>query len=160
MKLTGSWSGEYTYGSDYGDGSGVSVPFKVSVSESWFGRFAGYVRDEASRGGMPERGRVRGRRRGARIEFIKSMPIHYAWGGDSLHNLSAYLVEVGGFESPEDLPPHMIRYVGHIAADGQSIEGAWSIVPWSVEIGGQRLQLGSGDGTWTAKKDSHSVSAV
>jgi hypothetical protein len=72
--VTGTWLGEYTYGEAYQGTAGKSVPFTMSLTESWMGRVVGYVRDDASKGGQPERGKIHGGRRGHMLEFVKTMP--------------------------------------------------------------------------------------
>ena len=89
MKLTGTWHGEYTYGPGYGPAiAGTSVPFVLSLTESWLARFRGYVRDDASRGGQPERGRIAGTRHSASLTFQKTMPVGYVAGDDGKHEES------------------------------------------------------------------------
>ncbi len=62
-RVTGSWSGQYTYGDGY-DGIGRNaVPFDMSLTESWFRRITGYLRilRRARREQPPaEEGQVRG----------------------------------------------------------------------------------------------------
>lgn len=147
MRLTGTWHGTYVYGPLYGPLASRAVPFTMSLTETWPRRIAGYVRDDATKGGMPERGRVLGRRRGTSIEFEKTMPNHYVMRPDgTLVSLSEAAAEQG-VELPARMPPHRIRYEGTLSADGQQITGTWRIP----------MPGGSGEhgrGTWSARRTS------
>ena len=128
MRLTGTWIGEYVYGAGYEE-SGVaqkSVPFTLSLTESWLRRIAGYVQDNASRGGQPERGRIHGTRRDAEVEFVKTMPNHHVTVDGVLVELQDYYAE-HGVELPDKLPPHRILYRGTLDQHGESISGTWKI---------------------------------
>ncbi|MBL8726830.1 MAG: hypothetical protein JNM25_00260 [Planctomycetes bacterium] len=152
MKVSGTWHGEYTYGEIY-DFAGKSVPFTMSLTESWLRRIAGYVRDDASKGGMPERGRILGTRRGSTIEFVKTMPVGYVTDPDGqMVETRSWLQRAFGIANPP-AAPHCIEYVGELAADGQSVRGQWRIRPRVVaeDEQGQHL-FGGGTGTWSARR--------
>lgn len=154
MKITGTWHGEYTYGPGYEQIAGKSVPFVLSLTESWMRRIAGYVRDDASKGGMPERGRIAGSRRAATITFVKTMPIGYVMDADGKPlDPRVALRRDHGIEVPE-LPPHRIHYSGTLAQDGQSIAGSWVIRQTTIETDQGVLESAGGDGTWTARRVS------
>jgi hypothetical protein len=161
VKVTGSWIGQYTYGAGYGEGiAGTSVPFMLSLTENWLGKVSGYVRDDASRGGMPERGRILGTRKRDELRFVKSMPNHYFTDANrKLVDLRSAWREQG-VEPPAELPPHRIGYRGTLGADGETIAGEWAILPWQVDTDEERIEFGSGQGTWTAKRTSFEPSAV
>jgi len=161
LRLTGTWVGQYTYGAGYGGIAGMSVPFTLSLTETWLGKVSGYVRDDATRGGMPERGRILGKRRKLEFEFVKTMPNHYTTSPDrQLVDLRLQLRQDHGLELPAELPPHRIHYRGAIHADGMSITGEWRIVPWRVELAQGAAEMGQGQGTWTAKRTSDLASSV
>jgi hypothetical protein len=160
MKVTGTWHGEYTYGPEYGAVTGKSVPFVLSLTESWWRRFAGYVRDDAARGGQPERGRVAGKRRGAAIQFVKTMPVGYVTNdqGKLSETTNAWLQRTFGGEQ-RGTSPLRIHYSGNLSVDGQSAAGQWLIKRRVVSQGGQLVRLG-GEGTWTARRISDLPTAV
>lgn len=152
MKTTGTWLGEYTYGEIY-DFAGKSVPFTMSLTESWLRRITGYVRDDASKGGQPERGRILGTRRGTTIAFLKTMPVGYVTGPDGeMVETRSWLQRAFGIENaPES--PHCIEYVGELSGDGQSVRGQWRIRPRVVAEDDKGAQLfGGGNGTWSARR--------
>lgn len=161
MRVTGSWLGEYTYGAGYVGIAGMSVPFTLSLTETWIGKVSGYVRDDATKGGMPERGRILGKRRQLELEFVKTMPNHHMMRPDrSLGDLRAQLKQDHGVELPAELPPHRIHYRGVLSDDGMSLAGQWRIVPWRVELAQGTAEFGQGQGTWTAKRTSELASSV
>jgi hypothetical protein len=154
MKVTGTWQGEYTYGPGYETLAGKSVPFVLSLTESWLQRFAGYVRDDASKGGQPERGRIAGKRSGTAIEFVKTMPVGYVTNEDNkMEEESSWLRRVFGVEQPET-SPHRILYSGELSADGQSAAGKWLIQSRMVAQDGDIQHVVGGEGTWTARRVS------
>lgn len=151
MKTTGTWLGEYTYGETY-DFAGKSVPFTMSLTESWLRRIVGYVRDDASKGGQPERGRIAGTRRGTTIAFVKTMPVGYTTDADGqMIDTRSWMKRVFGIENPPE-SPHRIEYVGELAGDGQSVRGQWSIRPRVVAEDEQGQHLLGGTGTWSARR--------
>lgn len=158
-KITGTWIGEYVYGDEDGYAeagvAGRSVPFTMSLTESWLARFAGYVRDDAERGGQPERGRVRGRRRGRAVRFRKIFPVGYVFddNGDMVE-LREYLRRHDA-EPAGELPPHCIDYRGEFGADGETMRGEWRIV-----IAGEETATDGGTGSWHARRTSFDPSAV
>jgi hypothetical protein len=159
--MTGTWEGEYTYGAGYGpDQEGESVPFRMSLSAGWFGRFAGYVRDDASKGGMPERGKIAGSRKRSRITFVKSMPTVYLVYDGVLVDLREWIEREHGLTLPRDLPPHRIRYRGSFSSDDLSVTGTWTILPFRAVIDEGVIQFGVGDGTWSARWVSAQASTV
>lgn len=151
-----------------GDLAGTSVPFTLSLTES-IGilrrrRFFGHVRDDAARGGQPERGSVKGVRRRREVEFRKTMPACYVPSPDgSLVTLRKHLHDQGFTELPEVMPPHWIDYRGELTDDGQAMRGTWIISRnlvhsdqgW-LDIGGD----GASAGTWTAQRRSPQPSAI
>jgi hypothetical protein len=149
--IVGTWQGEYAYGPMYGDPPPDPVPFRMSLSTGWFGRFAGYVRDDASRGGMSERGRIRGKVRGEELFFRKVMPVGYAFddGGDqvSYDDLARQL------DIPRSALPthHVIEYYGRF--DGQQLRGSWRIPPLHPD-------QPASTGTWSARRQSEMVDQV
>lgn len=152
MNLTGTWLGEYVYGPDYGAIAGKAVPFTMSLTDSWLRGVAGYVRDDASRGGMPERGRIRGLRRRAVVRFVKTMPNGYLAGADGKLVSSPEAAAQQGGKLPEVRPPHRILYEGRLAADADHLAGTWRIPgPGAHDIG---------TGTWSARRVAHEPSAV
>ncbi len=167
MRLTGTWHGEYVYGDGYGDLAGARVPFALSLTESGaaalvgFGRITGYVRDDASKGGMPERGRIAGRRRRQRVRFVKAMPNHYLAQGDgTLVGLRDVVRAQHGLELPASLPPHRIAYEGELDQTGESMRGTWTILPWTAAAGGGVVHGAGGTGTWSAQRRSPLPSEV
>ena len=162
MKVTGTWFGQYTYGAGYEHIAGKSVPFTLSLTENWLGKVSGYVRDDASKGGQPERGRVLGARKKRELRFVKSMPKGYVTNPDgTLVDFRSAMTEQG-IDLPAELPPHRIGYSGTIGDDGETITGEWTILPFEFETDeGEQLEFGGeGQGTWTAKRTSYEPSAV
>jgi hypothetical protein len=160
MRVSGTWEGEYTYGTVYGADGGVSVPFRMSLSEGWFGRFAGYVRDDASKGGMPERGNIAGRRKRSRMTFVKSMPNMYLVYKGGLVDLREWIEREHGLTVSRELPPHRIRYSGTFSSDDLSLTGTWAIVRYRAVIDEGVIEFGVGNGTWTARQVSDQASTV
>ena len=160
MKVTGTWLGQYTYGADYGPIAGMSVPFSLSLTENWLGKVSGYVRDDASKGGMPERGRILGSRKQRELLFVKSMPNLYLTGEDRQPVDVRTVMAEQGIEVPGELPPHRIGYRGTVGEDGETMAGEWAILPWQVVTDEGAFEGGSGQGTWTARRTSYEPSAV
>lgn len=157
-KLTGTWVGEYTYGPGYEGAAGKSVPFTMSLTEALRRLIAGYVRDDASRGGQPERGRISGRRRGRAVEFVKSYPVGYVVDDDGNQTQTRReLAEQEGHELGE-LPPHRIRYRGTLDDGGDALRGEWQILPW--RSGDFESDPDGESGTWTARRTSYEPSEV
>lgn len=160
MKVTGTWHGQYTYGPGYGAPlAGTSVPFALSLTHSWLGRVTGYVRDDAAKGGMPERGRIVGKTRGTRFEFVKTMPVSYVADESGTMVEKRSWLRRFGIEA-QSVAPHRIRYVGELTADGQSVQGQWTIRLEVVARTTEGPHAIGGDGTWTARRVSDLPSEV
>lgn len=150
MRITGTWQGQYTYGEDYGNITGMSVPFRLSLHQSWwFGRVRGHVRDDVSKGGQPELGLVDGWRKGTVVRFVKVMPVAYSMVDGSLMPLRDDLRQ-HGLEVLGELS-HWIGYSGTVREDGRAMDGDWQILPRQVETDRGRIEVGRGSGTWSAK---------
>lgn len=159
MKVSGTWLGEYTYGDGYEDIAGKSVPFTMSLTESWLGRVLGYVRDDATQGGQPERGKIRGSRRRLTLEFVKSMPTGYVFDPDGkLEPRSSWLKRAFGIDEDPD-EPHRIHYIGRLSADGGSVRGEWVIRRGQLDTEQGVIEFG-GAGTWSARRTSDLPSEV
>lgn len=160
-KVTGTWLGEYTYGPGYQGIAGTSVPFTMSLTDSLLRRVAGYVRDDAAKGGQPERGRITGTRRGSTLTFVKTMPAGYVIDADgTMVEKSAWLQRVFGIDAG---PPaeHRIEYEGELSADGQTIRGRWQIRATTTIKTAEGVQMwGGGSGTWSARRISDLPSTV
>lgn len=152
MKVTGTWNGEYTYGEAYQGIVGKSVPFTMSLTESWMSRVVGYVRDDATKGGQPERGKIHGGRRGLTLEFVKTMPTAYMADpdGSQKETRSSWLKRTYGIEE-DPTAPHRIHYVGRLSADGHSVHGEWLIRQRQVQTDQGMVEL-AGTGTWSARR--------
>jgi hypothetical protein len=160
VKATGTWRGEYTYGDLYEHIAGSSVPFTMSLTESWPGRIAGYVRDDASKGGMPERGRIAGSRRGATLTFVKTMPVGYVSDETGqMVETRTWLSRVFGLDKPA-VSPHRIHYTGEMDAIGHSITGTWAIELQVVAEDDEGVHTVGGQGTWTARRVSDQPNEV
>ncbi len=160
MTITGTWLGEYTYGELYGNIAGKSVPFTLSLTDSWLGRVTGYVRDDATKGGMPERGRIAGKRKGNAIEFVKTMPVGYVTDpSEALGDKHTRLQRASGIENPRG-GPHHIHYFGEIDAAGHTMRGTWIILGSTDATTGETAPLPRGEGSWTARRSSELPSEV
>ena len=149
MRITGTWQGQYTYGDGYATITGISVPFRLSLHESWwFGRVRGHVRDDVSKGGQPELGMVDGWRKRAAVRFVKVMPAPYVLVDGKLRPLRELLLQQGITVVGE--MPHWIGYSGAVRDDGRMMEGDWQILERPVQTDRGYMQLGSGSGTWSA----------
>lgn len=144
MRTTGTWLGEYTYGAHfYGPAAGKSVPFHLSLTESWLGRFTGHVRDDASQGGMPELGTV---------ELIKTMPVSYVTEpSGALIETKAWIQREYGIENPT-LEPHRIHCTGRFDEYGDGMRGTWRIWNRVDHPNGESVQMTVGVGTWSARR--------
>ncbi|MDR3623123.1 MAG: hypothetical protein P4L85_27470 [Paludisphaera borealis] len=151
--VEGEWSGRYYYDLVNDLYPPEGVPFQMSLTEGWFGRFRGKVQDDAARGGIPEKGRIRGRIRGDRISFLKRMPIYHVAGGATMaeHILEHYRVDVR-----RDLRHPPIRYVGQYDFVEDRATGRWSISPYkSLFWGHGRLlciRSETTTGTWEIRR--------
>lgn len=160
MDLGGTWHGEYTYGAAYDALAGSSVPFVLSLTQSQPGQFVGYVRDDATKGGQPERGRIRGERRGNTITFVKTMPTGYvADENGSKEATAAWLRRTFGPDAPGAVP-HRILYAGTLSADGTTLSGRWQIPARSLASNDDVVHMIGGEGTWTAHRVSDLPSEV
>lgn len=161
MKATGTWHGEYTYGPGYGPPmAGKSVPFVLSLTHSWPDRIVGYVRDDAAKGGMPERGRIAGKTSGAKIEFVKTMPVSYVTDeSGNVVERKAWLRREFGIENAS-VGPHQIHYAGTLDPDGQTMRGSWIIRLRTNAATGDLVGAVGGEGTWTARRVSDLPSEV
>jgi len=162
VRISGTWQGQYTYGPGYeASVAGSSVPFTMSITESWLGKVVGYVRDDAARGGQPERGHIMGKRRRQSLEFLKVMPKSYVSDAEGRPvDLRQAMQAQHGIELPAELPPHRIVYSGTLSDDGQSVAGDWLILQWSTQVEQGTFVSGIGNGTWTARRVSDQPSAV
>ena len=154
MKVTGTWHGEYTYGAVYEGSAGKSVPFVLSLTDSWVRGILGYVRDDETRGGMPGRGRIVGSRRGAAIRFVKTMPRNHVFDENGQSVDHREWLRSQGIEVRHELPPHEIHYSGELSADGTTAAGRWIIHPEELETNQGTFETGGGEGTWTARRVS------
>jgi hypothetical protein len=151
MRITGTWQGQYKYGEDYQEDTGTSVPFRLSLRQSWwFGRVRGHVRDDVSKGGQPELGLVDGWRKGTVVRFVKVMPVAYAMVDGRLTPFRD-LLQQQGFTVLGELP-HRIGYRGTVRGDGRTMDGDWQILPEQVETDRGWIEVGSGSGTWSAQQ--------
>ncbi len=159
-KLTGTWQGTYEYGGGYESEQPRAVPFRISATEGALGRIGGYVRDDASQGGMPERGRISGRRQSDKIEFVKTMPNQYFSNDDGeLIPVREALLAETGLDLPE-LPPARIQYTGKLSDSGDEIEGEWEVLPTRIQADDAILEFGQGSGTWSMRRVSDLVDEV
>ncbi len=161
MDVTGTWEGEYIYGSAYGESAGVRVPFKMSLSSAPDGRVRGYVRDDAAAGGQPEQGLIQGRTWWRRLRFVKSMPRRYALVAGELVDLRVQLEQDHGIVSAEPMPRHLIEYRGWLRDGGETVAGQWSLPAWDwhTEEGVLHFPVG-GTGTWLARRVARQPSEV
>jgi len=158
-RISGTWNGRYRYGREYGLGMPRSVPFRMSLTGRLLGRFGGYVRDDPSRGGQPERGRIHGRLHGDAVIFRKVMPALYVTDDDGRQvDLRELLTEAYGTVPTEALE-HVIEYRGTLV--GPTIRGVWTIVPKTIEVPGQRVfETSGGSGTFIARRTSKVPAAL
>jgi hypothetical protein len=122
--VEGEWRGRYFYDLVNDLYPREGVPFEMSLAEGWFGRFRGKVREDASQGGLPEEGRIRGRIRGDRISFLKRMPIYHVAGGATM---AEYILEHYRVDVRRHLRHPPIRYVGKYDFVADRATGRWSI---------------------------------
>ena len=137
------------------------MPFRLSLTESFLRRVVGYVRDDAQKGGQPERGRITGHRRGRTLTFVKTMPIGYLADEDGrLVDKNDWLQRTFGIEDPRG-PQHRIHYTGEFDADAQRIVGTWQIRSTvAIESEDGVHVVGGGEGTWSARRVSDLPSEV
>lgn len=161
MRLTGTWEGEYVYGPTYAV-EGLAVPFRMSLQESWLRKVVGSVRDDASAGGQPELGRIEGRRRGHRLEFLKTMPVAYVMDPETRELVPTmdFLARAAGREPDGSQVRIIIRYSGTHDPVTDGLEGQWSIVPRRLQAATGPIELGGGSGTWNARRLSREPSEV
>lgn len=157
-RATGTWLCEYTLGEDYGDQAGKSVPFRLSLTERGLGalfarpRVTGQVRDDASKGGFPELGEIRGQLRGLRLSFVKTMPVTY------LADENGDLMTITDYYRRHDLEArprrHVIYYRGVLSDDGEQVRGDWAIPPHMIEFAEGISNVPGSRGTWSGRRTS------
>ncbi|MFC0772567.1 hypothetical protein [Terrimonas alba] len=78
------WEGNYKYDEHHSFSKDYGVPFTIELKRKWFGRIEGVVQDDFNKGGMKEKGKIKGRIKANQITFVKRMPNFF--GHDLLGN--------------------------------------------------------------------------
>lgn len=151
--IAGDWEGRYLFDEANPAFPRDGVPFAMTLAAGWFGRIRGTVREDPSRGGMPEEGRIRGRIRGERIILAKRMPICYINGP---RPLSTYILEEHGVDIGPSPPHPPILCEGRYDPWKDSASGHWCIGPHKIRIwaGGAtiKIDIKRATGTWEMRR--------
>jgi hypothetical protein len=96
--ISGDWRGTYFFDHHQWPPEGGGVDFVLSLSQGRFkgvfGRFAGFVTEDATRG-VPGQGRIEGVCRFPGIRFVKHMPSLYVVTDGCLWPYRQYLLSLG-----------------------------------------------------------------
>jgi hypothetical protein len=157
MNVSGNWTGEYLFEESASDKAahavaGHVVQFEMTMHQGWLGLLSGTVKDDV-RTGFPEEGKIKGRLKGDWIEFRRLMPVTRM-----LHETGRVTLERWAerrkvvIDTDRPMPP--ILFQGQLSADGQSVEGAWKLEGYTLEVPGSYLseQVPSVGGTWKARR--------
>lgn len=110
------WEGNYKYDEHHSFSKDYGVRFTIELKRKWFGRIEGIVQDDFSKGGMKEKGKIKGRIKGNQITFIKRMPKFF--GND-----------LDGNPIKLNIPHPLLHYKGNYNSLQKSYEGTWHIDP-------------------------------
>ncbi len=162
MILTGTWEGAYHYPpEDYAELEHLWVPFRMSLADGDEQGFSGYVRDDATHGGAPDRGRiVRGNIKGRSVAFDKVIPINYFISEDGLIEAQELIETQFDVKIEGDMPPHTVRYTGEWSADGEELNGEWELQPMKIQTTDGYVQTNGGHGTWSMRRVSRELSRL
>jgi hypothetical protein len=138
--LTGVWKGYYTYNKKYyKNKEGVKNHFTITIENVSGNSFSGKVEDDAATGGTSGVGRVEGKVKGDKIEFIKKMPVHVMFDGEK--------------RILEENKSHPNIYYSGILSDNKVKAGKWRFRR-RIFFSGGRLFWGAGNGEWAMEKVS------
>ena len=135
--VAGVWLGEYNYFEEHGGGpwgSGVAVPFRMTLRASRTGRIAGVIAEDPHLG-FPEEGSLNGRARLSTIRLTKHMPLLRVWEPGRLMTF-AQLVETrsNGQYSAPPLPHPPVVLEGELSRRTGTMHGTWTLGPFSLEL--------------------------
>jgi hypothetical protein len=152
-KVTGTWRGSYSYDPSERMANREPVPFTLTLKQGWFGRFAGGVTEDPSRG-VPGTGVIEGYFSSPRIEFYKEMPVSYVATPDGRRiTFRDFLIEQGHV-CEQDIPPRPIFYQGEFS-DSHHAQGTWIIEAGPLPLGdGRGLKMTETKGTWNIEYDA------
>jgi hypothetical protein len=152
FEICGTWRGRYVHGSPSDDGAGAGVDFTMSLSNSSRGAFVGYARDDF--GGMPERGRIRGRRLGIVLDFVRSIVLTHITDEDG-ELVPAHEFVATHYELQLQRCEHRIGYRGRLSESGQTAAGSWHVLPCLLRTTRGVYEIPrAGAGTWEAVRVS------
>jgi hypothetical protein len=132
-----------------------SFDFVLEVEYELSGRFRGTVCDSW----LPAvAGTVEGSLCGARVEFVKRMPILYLLEPNRFRHIGDCVREWWDMELDGPVPAPPIFYEGVLSQNGHELAGRWWIDKTTIPIpsGGQRyaLDLPMATGRWTARQSA------
>lgn len=157
MNVSGTWTGEYIFDEAASDkeAKGVAghvIQFEMNLQQGWLGMLSGSVKDDA-RTGFAEEGKVKGKVKGDWIEFRRLMPVTRM-----LHEAGRITLERWAerrkvvMDTDRAMPP--ILFQGKLSADGKSVEGAWRVDSYIIEVPGSYLKemVPAVGGMWRATR--------
>jgi hypothetical protein len=157
MNVTGKWKGEYVFEETTAGGEkkvlGTVVPFTMELKQGWLGTFTGSVQDDP-RSGFAERGRIRGRLKGAVMTFEKIQPklrfIH-----EPARTTLEQFADRYKLVLDTNVPHPKIRHIGDLSADGNSVEGTWLVSEERMPVPGSAavIELPKLAGSWKMTRE-------
>jgi hypothetical protein len=103
-------------------------------------------------GGMPEEGRIIGRCRRRRLDFLKLMPVARIGSPDGPQEVTAFLA-AAGHEVDRAVEHPQLVYQGRLALDGRTVAGTWRLDDYVIPLkGGQTAYMPGDRGFWSATR--------
>jgi hypothetical protein len=113
--ILGIWKGIYSYSIPvkYKTERTKEVGFTIKIEQVNGNKFSGTVQDDASTGGTPGTGKIKGRFNKTEIRFDKNMPVY------------AFIDKQGNHRTNTNKVHPTIQYTGLFLDDPKTIGGVW-----------------------------------
>ncbi len=140
ISFSGSWTGEFVYGEEYGNIAGEKATFMLFVDKNENNSFEGRAFDIDGTGVNNEVATVRGFLENESISFIKQYPTMLTFQED------------GTLEKHKSKASPEIHYTGEYIESKKSFIGEWEMVIDEVKQGDEYLEYLC-TGTWEMRKE-------
>lgn len=157
MNVSGTWTGEYIFEEAACDKeargvAGHAVQFEMVLEQGWLGMLSGRVKDDA-RTGYPEEGKVKGKVRGGWLEFRRIMPVLRMMHEGNRMTLEKWAERRKVVMDTDRSSPPLL-FQGKLSEDGKTVEGAWKLEGFIIEVPGSYLKemVPKVGGTWRAQR--------
>jgi hypothetical protein len=138
--MVGKWTGNYTYFSKRlrEEVRNRETKFEIEILVYDGIHFSGIVRDDLATGGMKGEGKIIGKIKNGKLEFVKEMPIQTIYMHD-------------GSEIQEEKPHRKIYYRGVLS--GKQMQGTWKFKFGMGIINHQLVIFPRSTGSWQMTKN-------